>query len=212
MAQKPHDAARRKLISAARQARQHLPGWLPPALFLTDPGRTPDPVAVAEQLPPGWGIVYRHYGARHRVWMARQLADIANRRGLALLISADPALAIQVGAAGVHWPFAARRRARKWQGRFDLMTVSAHGSRELRQLKGHVFDAAIVSAVFPSGSASAGRPLGAVNLRGLARQSGLPVYALGGINAKTAGRVSGSAGLAAIEGIVRVFRRPGARI
>ncbi|MAN66243.1 thiamine phosphate synthase [uncultured Hyphomonas sp.] len=206
MAQKPQDEARRKLISAARRAGRHLPSWLPPALFLTDPQRTPDPVSIAEHLPAGWGIIYRHYGAAHRLWQARQLADIANRRGLALLISADPGLAIKVGAAGVHWPFSQKDKARKWQGRFDLMSVSAHGHGELRQIDAHIFDAALVSAVFPSKSPSAGSPLGAFALRSLSKHSPVPLYGLGGVNSHNASSICNAAGLAAIEGIRDPFR------
>ena len=205
MVQKPQSDARRKLISAARCAGHHLPSWLPPALFLTDPKRTPDPISVAENLPAGWGIVYRHFGAKHRLWQARQLAEIANRRGLALLIAADPVLAIKVGAAGVHWPFTQRHAARKWRARFDLMSVSAHGGDELRQVEPDVFDAALVSAVFPSTSPSAGTPIGSHQIRILSRQSDMPIYALGGINSRNAACVSGSAGLAAIEGIQDAF-------
>ena len=206
MAQKPQLSARRKLISAARRAEQHLPGWVPPVFFLTDPKRTPDPVSVAEHLPPGWGIIYRHYGASHRNWQARQLADIANRRGLALLIAADPHLAIKVGAAGVHWPFAQQSQARKWRRRFELMSVSAHGGEELRQIDSTLFDIALVSAVFPSKSPSAGNPLGAQTLRTLARWSPVPVYGLGGASARNAARICDAAGLAAIEGIRDPFR------
>lgn len=207
MAQKPQDEARRKLLSAARRAQRHLPAGLPPILFLTDPQRTPDPVSIAERLPAGWGIVYRHHGVAHRHWQARQLADIANRRGLALLVSADPGLALQVGAAGVHWPFARKADARKWRGRFDLMTVSAHGGAQLQRIDPHLFDAALVSAVFPSRSPSAGPPLGAHTLRSLSRQSTVPVFGLGGVNADTAGSICDAAGLAAIEGIGNAFGR-----
>ncbi|KCZ51139.1 hypothetical protein HY3_12545 [Hyphomonas pacifica] len=186
---------------------RHLPAGLPPALFLTDPKRTPDPLPVAEQLPQGWGIIYRHYGAADRAWQATQLVEIANRRGLDLLIAADPKLAMQVGAAGVHWPFAQLATARKWRTRFKLMTVSAHGGRELRRLDANTFDAALVSAVFPSNSPSASSPLGAHTLRALSGHTPLPLYALGGLNAQTASSISNAAGLAAIEGIVDAFER-----
>ena len=207
MAQKPQDSDRRKLISAARRARRHLPPGVPPAFFLTDPQRTPDPVSVAEHLPAGWGVIYRHFGAAHRDWQARQLAEIANRRGLALLIAADPDLAIRAGAAGVHWPFAQRHAARIWRSRFDLMTVSAHGGGEARQADADgLFDAALVSAVFPSRSPSAGAPIGAGAFRQLAQRSTLPIHALGGVTARSAASICDAGGLAAIEGIRDLFR------
>ena len=122
-----------------------------------------------------------------------------------MLIAADPVLAIKVGAAGVHWPFTQRHAARKWRARFDLMSVSAHGGDELRQVEPDVFDAALVSAVFPSTSPSAGTPIGSHQIRILSRQSDMPIYALGGINSRNAACVSSSAGLAAIEGIQDAF-------
>ena len=47
--------------------------------------------------------------------------------------------------------------------------------------------------------------MGAARFRQLAQTSPLPVYALGGVNADTAGRVAGFAGLAAIEGVLEAF-------
>jgi thiamine-phosphate pyrophosphorylase len=57
--------------------------------------------------------------------------------------------------------------------------------------------------VFASASPSAGRPLGALGFAALARGAGLPVYALGGVNAATARLLarSGAAGLAAVEAL-----------
>ena len=53
-----------------------------------------------------------------------------------------------------------------------------------------------------SRSPSAGAPLGPLRLAGIARAAGLPVYALGGVNDATAGRLRSLrlAGLAAVEG------------
>lgn len=150
-------------------------------------------------------MLYRHFGAADRLAVATRLAKIARARHLTLLIAADPLLAMEVGAGGIHWPFAMRRQARKWQGRFRLMTVSAHGGAELRRVSPDVFDAALVSAVFPSKSPSAGKPVGPGTLRTLARVSDLPIYALGGVTANTAQQISRTAGLASIEGISDVF-------
>jgi thiamine-phosphate pyrophosphorylase len=68
-------------------------------------------------------------------------------------------------------------------------------------------DAVIVSAVFPSASPSARKPIGALRFRILARSAGLPTYALGGITADNAGRVgSHAAGWAAIEAVLLGWR------
>jgi len=50
-----------------------------------------------------------------------------------------------------------------------------------------------------------GNRLGVTRLRTLARASSLPVYALGGLNADTAGSAASVAGIAGIEGIEAVF-------
>jgi len=61
-----------------------------------------------------------------------------------------------------------------------------------------------VSPVFESASPSAGRPLGTLRFARMIRGAGLPVYALGGVNAASARRLtrSGAAGLAAVEALL----------
>jgi thiamine-phosphate pyrophosphorylase len=62
-------------------------------------------------------------------------------------------------------------------------------------------DAVVVSAVFPSASASAGPPMGAIRLAILVRRVRGPVYALGGIDIKKARLLkdTGLVGLAAVD-------------
>jgi len=198
MTLKRQSSPKRKLLAAARAASAHLPHGIPPVLFLTDPARTPDPVRTAARLPQGWGVIYRHFGAPDAGRVAAELAHVCRARKLRLLISADPALAMAVGAAGVHWPHARLASSRKWRGAFALMTASAHSPAELRGIAPYPIDAALVSAVFPSSSPSAGKPLGALKLRQIVQSAPCPVFALGGITAKNAGRVSGFSGLAAV--------------
>src|SRR5262249_39848638 len=95
------------LLSAARrinvQAGRRVVG-LPTLFFVTDEARCPEPFSVARGLPRGTGIILRHYGAADRANLAARLARLARARGLILLIAADPKLARQVRAHGVHWP------------------------------------------------------------------------------------------------------------
>jgi len=201
MSVEPQSRAQRKLVAAARVAARHLPPALPPALFVTDPARTPEILTLAARLPAGFGVVYRHFGAKDREAVARALAGICRRRRIALLVAADPWLAAHVGADGVHWPFRLRQASRRWQGRFALQTVSAHSGRELRIARRFPVDAVLFSTAFPSKSASAGRPLGALRFRQLVRDVGNPVYALGGIAPENAGIAAKVAGFAAVDGM-----------
>jgi thiamine-phosphate pyrophosphorylase len=201
---------RRRLAAAARGAARigtRRGGMLPSAIFMTDPERTPDLLAIAARLPAGWGVIYRHFGAADRFQVGETLARICRRRRLVLLVSADPRLARRIGADGVHWPEGRLRRNRRHTTPPGLIeTAAAHSHRALVMAARLGMDAAIVSTVFASRSASASAPMGVLRFRGLARASALPVYALGGVTAANAARpVSGArahiAGWAAVEAV-----------
>ncbi|MFD1517433.1 thiamine phosphate synthase [Pseudonocardia yunnanensis] len=179
---------------------------LPRLLFFTDPVRTPQPEAVAERLPTGAGIVYRPFGAADAVARGLRLAEIARRRRLVLLAGADPALAETIEADGLHLPQrlvetgpTLRAAHPAWR-----LTVAAHDAAAVHAAERCGAEAVVVSPVFPSNSASATNPLGVAAAGEIAKGSALPVYALGGVNAKTAGALihAGVYGLAAIEAFV----------
>lgn len=175
-----------------------------PRLFaFTDPERTPDLICLAETLPHGSGLVLRPFGRADLKAAAFELADIARLRGLTLLIAGEPELAVQCGAAGVHWPEAQLRRAAQWRRRFPVMSASAHSPAAARRAA-RLCDLVFVSTAFKSRSPSAGRPLGPFRIAAYARRTHAPVYALGGVSAGTAPRLIGlgMAGLAAIDGLV----------
>ncbi len=85
-----------------------------------------------------------------------------------------------------------------------ILTGAAHDARALKRAQRAGLDAALMSPVFSSRSPSAHGQLGAVRFASLARGAGLPVYALGGVNGRTAPRLlsTGAAGLAAVDGLV----------
>lgn len=177
---------------------------LPRLLVFTDPVRTPDPEAVAAALPPGSALVYRSFGAVEAEAVARRLLKRVRARRAILLIGADAALATRVGAHGVHLPerAAGRARALKTARPGWVVTAAAHSPAAVRAARAAGADAAVVSAVFPSRSPSAGAPIGPLRLAQIARAGGLPLYALGGVSDATAGRLRDLplAGLAAVEG------------
>lgn len=186
----------------ALAAEARLPDRLAPLLFLTDPERTPDPCAIAEALPAGAGVVYRTFGAADALETARRLREIADARGLMLLIGLDAALAEVSAADGVHLPEHAldhgpvlRARRPGW-----ILTGAAHGAVGLAAAEAAGLDAALLSPVFPSRSPSAAQSLGVDRFSALARDAGLPVYALGGVGTGNVGRLAGTgaAGIAAV--------------
>jgi thiamine-phosphate pyrophosphorylase len=192
-------AALLKRRAPVRKGRKELPALL----FFTDPVRTPDPEVIALTLPAGAAIVFRSFGAADAEARARRLLAVARARRLKLLIGADAALAARIGADGVHLPerLAHRARALKTTHPAWIVTAAAHSLRAARSAHAAGADAAVVSAVFPSRSPSAGAPIGPVRLAALVRRAGLPVYALGGVDEKTARRLvdAGLVGLAAVE-------------
>jgi thiamine-phosphate pyrophosphorylase len=178
---------------------------LPNLLFFTDPARVPDPEAVAQRLPAGAGIVFRAFGASDAVEQGRRLRAIANERGLLLLVGAHAALAEGIGADGLHMPerlAADIPRLRAEHTRY-LITVAAHDQAAIKAAEKAGADAVVVSPVFASNSPSAGEPLGIDNLKALVAATSLPVYALGGVRARTVTQLIGSGivGMAAVEAL-----------
>jgi thiamine-phosphate pyrophosphorylase len=205
------DARYRPLVRVAaklsRRAGQRNPTFagrrLPGLWFVTDPARIPDPVTIAAALPRGSGVIYRAFGAADAETIGRELRRVTRKAEVLLLVGADAGLARTIEADGVHLPERLAHRAKRLrQARADwLITVAAHDRAALERARRFAAHAAVVSAVFPSRSPSAGGALGVIRFETLVRSAGLPVIALGGIGARTAVRLGGSAcsGLAAVE-------------
>jgi thiamine-phosphate pyrophosphorylase len=205
MSEATGDLQRLADLAASLRPRLSSAKPLPRLIFVTDPARTPDPAAIAARLPAGGGVIYRAFGAPDAVDQARVLAAIARERGLLLLIGADAALAEAVGAGGVHLPERDLARARTLKAAHpDWIVTGAAHSLEAARLAGEFHcDAVLASTVFASTSASAGPPMGADAFTALVAAAPLPVYALGGVNMKTARELvnSGAAGFAMVEGL-----------
>ncbi len=178
---------------------------LPHLWLMTDPDRLPDPLGAALTLPRGSGIIYRGFGRPQSLAEAFALADLANRRGLTLLIGADASLAIKVGADGVHLPERLMSEAKRLRARHPnwIITTAAHSTRAIAKAARLELDGALISPVFVSQSRSAGRPLGQTRLAGWVSKTKLPVIALGGIGHTNARLLSGTGvwGIAAIDGL-----------
>jgi thiamine-phosphate pyrophosphorylase len=162
-------------------ARRHPRLWL-----MTDERQGDGLWAALERLPPGAGIVFRHYAlspAPRRALFAKVKA-IARRRRLALVVAGSPL----PGGDGVH----NRRGA-------GIRTASAHTFRELRAAERAGADLVFLSPVYATRSHPQARPLGPRRLALIAHQARVPVIALGGMNADRFRTLGGAYGWAGID-------------
>lgn len=194
-------------MSLARLAARLKRGRLPSLFLVTDPARSCDLVGAMRRLPRGAGVIFRHYDAPDREAMARALRRIARERGLVFLVGGDPRLAARVGADGFHAPEALAHRiafARRLLPR-GLITMAAHGAAGMVSAARSNVNAALVSPVFATRSHPGGATLGVVRFAALASGSRLPLIALGGIDDRTARRLTGTrvGGFAAIGALSR---------
>lgn len=148
--------------------------------MMTD-DRKADWVGAARHLPQGSVVVVRSKTGRQRTALAEKLLGLAT-----LLIADDPALAADIGASGLHLPEARMREAAHWRARFPdwIITSSAHSLKAL--MHAHSLDAVFLSPVFATASHKSARPLTPVRAAFIAALSPVPVYALGGVNARNA--------------------------
>lgn len=175
---------------------------LSPYIFMTDPARVKDIESAAKKLPRGAALIFRHFGKDDHRSQAQHLRQVTFHYGLQFLIGDDPSLAIAVGADGVHF----RRDANLaepmlWRKRCPDWVISMAGIKSGDYIGGlSVLDGLLVSSVFPSQSPSAGEPLGMKRFSKIAGVLPVPIFALGGVNKKTAPKLigSGAAGLAGI--------------
>jgi thiamine-phosphate pyrophosphorylase len=175
---------------------------LPPLVLMTDEERLSDPLAAAHALPRGSMIVVRARDSGRRRALAVALLNIARRRKIAVLIAGDPLLAAQLGAQGIHLAEVRARESAYWHARFPAMTItcSAHSLRAVMRAHLLPVDAVFLSPVFESQSHPGRAALSPLRASLLARLACRPVYALGGIDARSAQRlaVRAFAGVAAI--------------
>ncbi|MFA4894273.1 thiamine phosphate synthase [Brevundimonas sp.] len=201
------DVARVLARDAAKVSRAPTSRDLPPLLFFTDPARTPRPWETAGRLPAGTAVVFRPFGQAEARDTALRLREVTAAVGVQLLIGLDADLAEAVGADGLHLPERALDQARTLSEAYPdwLITGAAHAGSALDAPHLH---ARVLSPVFAAGGASSATPpLGLAAFQALAAAAACPVYALGGIDAKTARDLigSGACGLAGVSAIQAAF-------
>ncbi len=152
-------------------------------------------------------MVYRAFGAPDAVETGRNLREATTRAGVRLLVGLDADLAQAISADGLHLPERAAHRAPVLCAAHPdwLLTAAWHGGATPTE----GLDALVLSPVFPAGGASASKPaLGAEAFSARAAQAGLPVYALGGVDATNASQIIGACGLAGVDAIRSAFGEP----
>jgi len=178
----------------------------PPLILLTDETRLPDPLAVAGKLPAGSLVILRHYAAANRMELGISLAKLCRAKRLTLLVAGDLALAQRL-KVGLHLPeylLTKPLAAIRLFGKRKLLTAACHSRTAMMRAKGAGAKALLLSPVFATQSHPGAKGLGTLAFRRLVRACPLPVYALGGVNAQTIGRLkgSGAAGAAGIGGFL----------
>lgn len=164
---------------------------LPRLWLMTDERMGDDLWRALDRLPPGSGVIFRHYGLalqERRALFARVVA-VARRRRLVVLRAGSRRLG--PGEQGTH----GRRRAH------GIHTRPAHTRVEAIAAIRAGADAIFVSPIFPTRSHPGARTLGMVRAALLIRGLPIQAIALGGMTARHARAVAalGFAGWAAID-------------
>lgn len=166
-----------------------------PTLWLMTDERGGDPVAIAEKLPKGSGIVFRHHAtpAKARRALFDRVRRVARARHLVLLLAGPPGQARNWGAGGAHHrsPLASN----------GVRSVAVHNSRELMTAARVGADLIFVSPVFASASHPGRRGMGIARFGLLVGTLRRRTIALGGMSAERFRRLKGmkAHGWAAID-------------
>jgi thiamine-phosphate pyrophosphorylase len=152
--------------------------------------------AALRKLPRGSGLIYRHYHLAPAERRARfdRLAALARRRGHLVILAGTARDARAWRADGAYG--AADRLAR---GPATLRLVTAHSLAEIGRARRARADAAVLSPVFATRSHPGARALGRVRFGLVSRGLGVPVIALGGMDARRAKSLPGAYGWAGID-------------
>jgi thiamine-phosphate pyrophosphorylase len=156
-----------------------------PAIWLISDARNDAMLERAlTRLPRGSGFIFRHYHLpdAERYARFRALRRVARGRGHTVILADSALTAHEWGADGIYG--SPRSLYPRRRGLIHLAT--AHDLAELGLAARLGADAALLSPVFPTATHPGGATLGPVRFRVLARQTGLPAIALGGMTSARA--------------------------
>ncbi|MBL4864617.1 MAG: thiamine phosphate synthase [Rhodobiaceae bacterium] len=170
----------------------------PTKITMTDRERRIDPHMQIANLAPGDALIFRHYelALLKRETLGRQLRHACQHRRVIFLVAGDPHLAQVLRADGIHVPRWLLRRGFDWHHRPKPnwhITAAAHNFTDLVASARSGIDACLLSPAFETASHPGAQTLGTVRFAQLAGQALLPVYALGGVNHRTAQRLQDTA-------------------
>jgi 8-oxo-dGTP diphosphatase len=137
--------------------------------------------------------------------LARQAVTMCSPYGLGLLLNAEPELALQAGAAGVHLNGPRLKALRQRPLPAPLwVAASCHGPAEIRQAEAVGVDFIVLSPVLPTLSHPDVPPLGWEQFGLWVAAAGLPVFALGGLGRAhvAQARRHGAQGVSGIRGFL----------
>lgn len=169
---------------------------IPPIWLVSDARNDAGLEQALARLPRGSGLIFRHYHLPEAPRRARfeVLKKAAKLRGHLVVLAGDARKARSWRADGAYGD-----AARLARGPACLRLVTAHSLRELGRTKRA--DGVLLSPVFMTRSHPGAGSLGPLRFLMLARQSKVPVIALGGMTAKRSRRIPISS-WAAIDGLV----------
>ena len=118
-----------------------------------------------------------------------------------LLLNAEPELAREVGAAGVHLNSRRLARMEERPANLEWVGASCHSAADLARAEEVGADFALLSPVAPTASHPGAEPLGWAGFQRLVAGARLPVYALGGVGPgdRAAAVAAGARGVAGIR-------------
>ncbi|CAM3843311.1 hypothetical protein LIHA111178_11605 [Litorimonas haliclonae] len=164
---------------------------------MSDPVRTPDVIGWARALPKHCAVIYRYDTFDES--LAKELRKVTTANSQQLLIRSQSRYEFSDGQHFKRDTDLALISEAKRKFPDALLTLAALKKRRYKAPLPDI-DGLLVSAIFPSKSPSAGTPIGVETLKERTKEMKAPVFALGGINTKTAPALFGTnvAGIAAI--------------
>lgn len=171
---------------------------LPTLWLLTDQRQGDALWSALARLPRGSGVIVRHYHLPlpERRKLFERIRKIARRCGLMLLLSGPPSLARAWRADGVYGaPGKGSANSRL------VHAATVHDLCEIRAAERAGADLVLLSPLFATRTHPGAPFLGRVRFAALARQSRLPVIALGGVSRRHEGQLAllGAQGWAGID-------------